>query len=58
MIDYVKRIRGHFADSAQLKLSAADELAPQIARAVASMTECLFADGKIRSRLTRAPRHG
>ena len=47
MIDYVKRIRGHFADSAQLKLDAADVLAPDIARAAASMTECLLADGKI-----------
>ncbi len=33
MIDYEKRIREHFADSARLKLDAADALAPQIARA-------------------------
>jgi D-sedoheptulose 7-phosphate isomerase len=47
MIDHVKRIRGHFADSAKLKLDAADALAPAIARAAALMTECLFADGRI-----------
>jgi len=49
MIDHVKRIREHFADSAQLKLSAAEVLAPAIARAADLMTECLFADGKILS---------
>jgi D-sedoheptulose 7-phosphate isomerase len=47
MIDHVKRIRDHFADSAQLKLDAAEALAPVIARAAGLMTECLFADGKI-----------
>ena len=47
MIDHKKRILGHFAESAQLKLDAADELAPDIARAVSVLTECLFADGKI-----------
>jgi D-sedoheptulose 7-phosphate isomerase len=47
MIDHVKRIRGHFADSAQLKLDAAETLAPAIARAATLMTECLFADGRI-----------
>ena len=47
MIDHVKRIRGHFADSAQLKLDAAEILAPAIARAGTLMTECLFADGRI-----------
>lgn len=47
MIDHVKRIRGHFADSAQLKLDAAEPLAPAIARAATLMTECLFADGRI-----------
>jgi D-sedoheptulose 7-phosphate isomerase len=47
MIDHVKRIRGHFADSAQLKLTAADSLAPEIARAADLMTESLFADGRI-----------
>jgi D-sedoheptulose 7-phosphate isomerase len=49
MIDHMKRIRGHFAESAQLKLDAAEELAPAIARAAAVMTESLFADGKILS---------
>ena len=47
MIDHVKRIRGHFADSAKLKHDAADALAPAIARAASLMTECLFADGRI-----------
>jgi D-sedoheptulose 7-phosphate isomerase len=47
MIDHQKRIRAHFAESAQLKQEAADVLAPQIARAAALLTDCLFADGKI-----------
>jgi D-sedoheptulose 7-phosphate isomerase len=47
MIDHQKRIRAHFADSARLKQEAADVLAPQIARAAALLTDCLFADGKI-----------
>jgi len=46
-MDTTQRIRSHFTDSAQLKLSAVDALAPQIARAPALMTECLLADGKI-----------
>lgn len=41
------RIRQHFADSAQLKLDAAAEMAPQIARAAELMTSCLLADGKL-----------
>jgi D-sedoheptulose 7-phosphate isomerase len=47
MIDHMKRIRDHFAESAQLKLEAAEVLAPDIARAAGILTECLFADGKI-----------
>jgi D-sedoheptulose 7-phosphate isomerase len=47
MIDHMKRIRDHFAESAQLKLEAAEILAPEIARAAGILTECLFADGKI-----------
>ncbi|MEP7275294.1 MAG: phosphoheptose isomerase [Betaproteobacteria bacterium] len=47
MIDHVKRIRDHFADSAKLKLDATEALAPVVARAASLMTECLFADGKI-----------
>ena len=44
----IKRIRAHFADSAQLKLEAADALAPEIARAAdAARPTCLLADGKI-----------
>ena len=46
MIDHMKRIRDHFAESAQLKLEAAEVLAPDIARAAGILTECLFADGK------------
>lgn len=46
-MDTTRRIRAHFADSAQLKLAAADELAPDIARAAALMTDCLLANGKI-----------
>jgi D-sedoheptulose 7-phosphate isomerase len=49
MLDHVKRIRGHFADSIKLKQDAVDALAPVIARAASLLTECLFADGKILS---------
>jgi D-sedoheptulose 7-phosphate isomerase len=48
-MDHVLRIRAHFADSAQLKLAAADALAPEIARAAGVLTTCLLADGKILS---------
>ena len=46
-MDTTKRIRGHFTDSAELKLAAVDSLTPLIARAAAMMTECLLADGKL-----------
>ncbi|HVN34675.1 MAG TPA: phosphoheptose isomerase [Casimicrobiaceae bacterium] len=46
-MDHISRIRAHFADSAQLKLAAADALAPAIARAAELMSECLLGDGKI-----------
>ena len=46
-MDPVSRIRAHFADSAQLKLAAADALAPQVARGAELMAECLLGDGKI-----------
>ena len=46
-MDHVQRIRQHFADSAQLKIDAAETLAPAIARAAAAMTASLLADGKI-----------
>ena len=49
MIDHVKRIRSHFADSVKLKQEAAEVLAPAISRAASLMTESLFADGKILS---------
>jgi D-sedoheptulose 7-phosphate isomerase len=42
-----ERIRSHFTDSAQLKLAAAEALAPPIARAAGLVTEALLADGKI-----------
>ena len=47
MIDYEKRIREHFAESARLKLDASETLAPPIARAARVMTDCLLSDGKI-----------
>ena len=47
MIDHMKRVRDHFAESAQLKLESAEVLAPEISRAASILTECLFADGKI-----------
>jgi D-sedoheptulose 7-phosphate isomerase len=46
-MDPLKRIRGHFAASAQLKLDSAELLAPLVARAANVMTESLFSDGKI-----------
>jgi len=46
-MDHVSRIRAHFADSAQLKLSAADSLAPAIARGADLLAQCLLGDGKI-----------
>jgi D-sedoheptulose 7-phosphate isomerase len=49
MLDHIKRIRGHFADSIKLKQEAVDALAPEIARAASLLTECLFSDGKILS---------
>jgi len=47
MIDYQKRVREHFAESARLKSEAAEVLAPEIARAATLLTECLLTDGKI-----------
>lgn len=46
-MDQIARIRRHFTDSANLKLSCAEALAPQIVRAAEAMTECLLRDGKI-----------
>ena len=46
-MDTTQRIRAHFADSAELKLTAVNALAPLIARAAGLMTECLLADGKL-----------
>jgi D-sedoheptulose 7-phosphate isomerase len=46
-MDHVPRIRRHFADSAQLKLDAAELLAPAIANAAAVITGALLADGKV-----------
>jgi D-sedoheptulose 7-phosphate isomerase len=47
MIDYQKRAREHFAESARLKTESAEILAPEIARAATLLTECLLTDGKI-----------
>src|SRR6202162_3296543 len=46
-MDLASRIRAHFAESAELKLAAAEAMAPQIVRAAALMTDCLLADGKL-----------
>ena len=48
-MDLVARISGHFAESARLKLEAADQLAAPIARAAELMVQCLIGDGKILS---------
>jgi D-sedoheptulose 7-phosphate isomerase len=48
-MDIASRIKAHFAESAELKLVAAEEMAPEIARAAALMTDCLLADGKLLS---------
>jgi len=46
-MDHIPRIRAHFADSAQLKLSAVDALAAPLARAADLLAACLLSDGKI-----------
>src|SRR5690242_14628267 len=46
-MDLVPRILQQFQDSAELKRTAADALAPLIAAGASVMTECLLADGKI-----------
>jgi len=46
-MEHVSRIKSHFAASAQLKIDAAEALAPVIAMAAETMTTCLFADGRI-----------
>ena len=46
-MDHIPRIRAHFTDSAQLKLAAADALAPALARAADLLAACLLRDGKI-----------
>ena len=46
-VDAMARIRRHFTESANLKLSSVEMLGPQIIRACAVMTECLLNDGKI-----------
>jgi len=48
-MDVARRIRAHFAASAELKLAAAETMAPHIARAAGLMTDRLLADGKILS---------
>jgi len=46
-MDLVTRVRQHFADSAKTKQTAAELLAPPIARAAELMVKCLLANGKI-----------
>jgi len=46
-MDLVTRVRGHFADSAKTKQTAAELLAAPIAQAVELMVKCLLANGKI-----------
>jgi len=46
-MDLIPRIRQHFNDSAQLKLNAAEGLAPIIVQAADVFTECLLSDGKL-----------
>lgn len=46
-MDLVSRVCKQFEDSANLKLTAMEELAAPIAAAVEIMTECLLANGKI-----------
>jgi len=46
-MDHVTRIRAHFTDSAQLKLAAAEALAPAVARAAELLTQCLLGDRRI-----------
>lgn len=48
-MDLVERISSNFRDSANLKLSAMQELAAPIAAAIERMVECLRGDGKILS---------
>jgi D-sedoheptulose 7-phosphate isomerase len=46
-MDHIPRIRAHFTESAQLKLAAADALAPAIAAAAVLITDSLLSDGKV-----------
>ncbi len=46
-MDINKRIAGHFADSAELKLKVRDELAQPIADGAQLLFDCLANDGKI-----------
>jgi len=48
-MDLVKRISGHFSESAHIKLQVMDQLAVPIAQAAERMTQCLMNDGKILS---------
>src|ERR1700694_6055936 len=46
-MDIASRIRAHFAESAELKLAAAEAMSTQIVRAAVLRTDCLLADGKL-----------
>jgi len=46
-MDLIARVNSHFAESAQLKLQAAEALAGPIAAAAERMVQCLISEGKI-----------
>ena len=48
-MDLIKRISGHFSESAHIKLQIMDQLAASIAQAAERMAQCLMNDGKIMS---------
>lgn len=48
-MDLIARVKGHFSDSAQIKLQAVSVLAAPIAQAAERMVQCLMNDGKIMS---------
>lgn len=48
-MDFVKRVRDNFAESARIKTDCAERLAPAIAAAAELMTSCLLHENKILS---------
>src|SRR6058998_3611940 len=47
MMDLLGRVRRHFQESANLKLAAAESLAPLVIAAADAMVQCLMNEGKI-----------